>query len=66
MAVIDAVARHIPGVLGKNESLEENRVAGAETFTRPAVLKHKNRSYKVPKLLLSGHHANIESWRAKS
>ncbi len=63
MVVIDAVSRQIPGVLGKRESLEENRVSTSEVYTRPEVLKHKGKAYRVPRVLLSGHHARIEDWR---
>ena len=65
MAIIDAAARQIKGVLGKFESLEESRVASHEIYTRPEVLKIKNKSYKVPKVLLSGHHAKMDVWKSK-
>lgn len=65
MAIIDAAARQIKGVLGKFESLEESRVASHEIYTRPEVLKVKGKAYKVPKVLLSGHHANIDALRSK-
>ena len=65
MAIIDATARQIKGVLGKFESLEESRVASHEIYTRPEVLKVKGKSYRVPKVLLSGHHANIDALRNK-
>ncbi len=63
MAVIDAVSRRIKGVLGTFESVEEKRISSSETYTRPEVLKYKGKNYKVPKILLSGHHKNIEEWR---
>ena len=66
MAIIDATARQIKGVLGKFESLEESRVASHEIYTRPEVLKEKGKSYRVPKVLLSGHHANMDSWKSKN
>ncbi|MEI7720043.1 MAG: tRNA (guanosine(37)-N1)-methyltransferase TrmD [bacterium] len=71
LTIIDATARQIPGVLGKFESLEEGRVASHEIYTRPEVLMHKdskgkNKNYTVPKVLLSGHHANMEEWRKKT
>ncbi|KKU70901.1 MAG: tRNA (guanine-N(1)-)-methyltransferase [Candidatus Beckwithbacteria bacterium GW2011_GWA2_47_25] len=66
MAIIDATARQIKGVLGKFESLEESRVASHEIYTRPEVLKVKGKSYRVPKVLLSGHHANMDSWKSKN
>ncbi len=66
MLVTDAVARHIPGVLGKNESLEERRYGtGLAAYTRPEALKYKGKTYKVPKVLLSGNHNEIEKFRAK-
>lgn len=63
MTMADAVARHIPGVLGKAESLEENRTASPEVYTRPEVFVHKGKKYRVPKVLLSGNHKDIEKWR---
>lgn len=63
MALVDAVSRQIPGVLGSIESLEEGRAAGSEMYTRPEVLKHKGKNYKVPKVLLSGDHKKIEEWK---
>lgn len=65
MAIIDATARQIKGVLGKFESLEESRVASCEVYTRPEVLKVKGKNYKVPKVLLSGHHAKMDVWKSK-
>ncbi|MDO8481758.1 MAG: tRNA (guanosine(37)-N1)-methyltransferase TrmD [bacterium] len=61
--VIDAVARFVPGVLGKAESLERSRVSSPEVYTRPEVLVWKGKKYRVPKVLLSGHQANIEKWK---
>jgi tRNA (guanine37-N1)-methyltransferase len=61
--VVDAVARHIPGVLGKAESLEEKRGAlGAPAYTRPEVFKWRGKEYKAPKVLLSGNHKKIKEW----
>lgn len=65
LAIIDATARQIPGVLGKFESLEESRVASHDTYTRPEVLKIKGKSFRVPKVLLSGNHAKIDALRSK-
>ena len=65
LTIIDAVARQIPGVLGKGESLEETRSASSEVYTRPEEFLYKKKNHKVPKVLLSGNHADIESWRAK-
>lgn len=65
MIVLDAVTRQLPGVLGKDESVEERRVASPEVYTRPEALKHGGKKYRVPKVLLSGHHEEIEKWRRK-
>lgn len=61
--MIDAIARFIPGVLGKIESLERNRVSSPEVYTRPDELVWKKKKYKVPEVLKSGHHANINKWK---
>lgn len=63
LAIIDCAARQIKGVLGKFESLEESRVASHDIYTRPEVLSVKGKTYKVPKVLLSGHRANIDLWK---
>ena len=66
MVVIEAVARLIPGVLGKPQLLKE-RVTKTKGFieypqyTRPEVF----RKWRVPKVLLSGHHKKIAEWRKK-
>ena len=63
MVVMDAVSRMVPGVLtnddsGMDESFE-NDLLEYPQYTRPEVY----RDMKVPDILLSGHHANIERWR---
>ena len=63
LIALDAVSRQIDGVLGKKESLEEDRVASFEVYTRPEILKYRNRDYQVPKVLLSGNHRKIDEWR---
>lgn len=65
MTIIDATARQIKGVLGKFESLEEGRVASHDVYTRPETITYKKKKYTVPRVLLSGHHANIDGHRAK-
>ena len=64
MVVIDAITRLIPGVLGDDESaLDESFSHGLleyPHYTRPAEF----RGMAVPEILLSGHHAEIEKWRA--
>ena len=66
MILIDSISRQIPGVLGKYESLEEERVSSSEVYTRPERLVYKGKSYKVPKVLLSGHHKRINEWKKRA
>lgn len=61
--LIDAISRFVPGVLGKAESLEASRVSSPEVYTRPEVLTWKGKKRRVPKVLLSGNHAEIEKWK---
>jgi tRNA (guanine37-N1)-methyltransferase len=68
MVVIDAVTRLLPGALGDDESSIDESFSdpgwpGLEYphYTRPAEF----REMKVPEILLSGHHAEIEKWRAE-
>ena len=63
MIVIDAVSRQIPGVLGKFESVEEERTASPDTYTRPEILVWKTKKYRVPQVLLGGNHKLIEEWK---
>ncbi len=66
MVIVDAVARHIPGVLGKKESREEERQGvGIPAYTRPEVFVWRGKKYKVPPVLLSGDHKKVEAWRKK-
>lgn len=63
MIVIEAVSRHIKGVLGKQESLEEIK-GSYPVYTRPEVFVTKEgKKWSVPSVLLSGHHKKIEEWR---
>lgn len=64
MVIVDAVTRQVPGVLGDDESLEEKRVASRDVYTRPEVITYRGRHFRVPKVLLSGHHARIDQWRS--
>ncbi len=66
MVIMDTTARQIKGVLGDIESLEENRISSSEFYTRPESFKYKKKNYKVPKVLLSGHHEEIEKWKQKN
>ena len=63
MVLIDSISRQIKSVLGKYESLEEERVSSSEVYTRPEVLKYKGKNYRVPQVLLSGNHAKIDEWK---
>ncbi|MBP6912810.1 MAG: tRNA (guanosine(37)-N1)-methyltransferase TrmD [Candidatus Pacebacteria bacterium] len=63
MIMIDCVSRQIPGVLGNFDSREEERVSSSEIYTRPEIIEHKGKKHKVPKVLLSGNHKEIEEWK---
>jgi tRNA (guanine37-N1)-methyltransferase len=64
MVVIDAITRLIPGVLGgassaEKESFAEDKEKEHPHYTRPEAF----RGLKVPEILLSGNHKEIEAWR---
>lgn len=66
LAIMEAVARLIPGVLGNARSAEQDsftdELSGlleAPAYTKPASWRGR----EVPEVLLSGHHARIEQWR---
>jgi tRNA (guanine37-N1)-methyltransferase len=63
LAVIDAVSRLIPGVLGSADSPVDESFTGGlleyPHYTRPPIFE----GHAVPEVLLSGHHAEIERWR---
>ncbi|MBI4121057.1 MAG: tRNA (guanosine(37)-N1)-methyltransferase TrmD [Parcubacteria group bacterium] len=75
MIIVSAVARLIPGVITLESLKEEsffNTVLKGELqggvleyphYTRPEVLEHAGKKYRVPKVLLSGDHKKIEEWR---
>lgn len=63
MLMIDVISRQVEGVLGNYGSIEESRTASPDVYTRPESFKYKGRVYKVPKVLLSGHHDKIEEWK---
>ncbi len=65
MAIVDAVTRRLPGVLGKDASVEERRIASSAVYTRPETILYKKKKYRVPAVLQTGHHANIDAWRSK-
>jgi tRNA (guanine37-N1)-methyltransferase len=66
MVVIDSVARLVPGVLGGDNSLQDesfvNRMLEYPQYTRPAEF----RGMKVPEVLTSGHHSKIEEWKREN
>ena len=63
MIIVDAVARLVPGVLHNNASAEfesfQDNLLEYPQYSRPEVWHEK----RVPEVLLSGHHANVEKWR---
>ena len=63
MVMIDAISRLIPGVLHNDVSAEfesfQDNLLEYPQYTRPEEWHGK----KVPEILLSGHHANVEKWR---
>ncbi len=74
MALVDSVSRLIPGVLGNLESLSEESFSDSKfenenskpnleypQYTKPAEFN----GWKVPEILLSGHHKEIEKWKNK-
>jgi tRNA (guanine37-N1)-methyltransferase len=63
MAIVDAVSRRLPCVLGKDASVEERRVASSAVYTRPEKVVYKGKIYQVPKILQTGNHAAIDAWR---
>ncbi len=65
MILIDSITRRLPGVLGDNLSIEESRVASRDVYTRPETFEYKKKKYRVPKILLGGHHAKIDEWKLK-
>lgn len=66
LVMIDSIVRLLPGVLGNEESLDNEShqvsgVAGYPQYTRPASYL----GWKVPEVLLSGDHQKIDQWRTK-
>jgi tRNA (guanine37-N1)-methyltransferase len=63
LSVIDAVSRHIPGVLGNQDSAQAESFANglleAPQFTRPRVFEEQ----EIPAILLEGNHQRIRRWR---
>jgi len=63
VVLVDAIVRLLPGALGHQQSAADDSFSGelleAPQYTRPAEF----RGWKVPEVLLSGNHAEIEKWR---
>ncbi len=79
MAVVDSVTRLLPGVLGNAGSLMEesfnqtnlqSKISNLKSleypqYTRPEIFEAEGKKYRVPKILLSGNHGEIDKWRRK-
>jgi tRNA (guanine37-N1)-methyltransferase len=74
LVVLDAIARHVPGVVGDEQSVKEDSFARGlldfPQYTRPAELPYRangsdDRMLRVPDVLLSGNHAQIRRWRKR-
>jgi tRNA (guanine37-N1)-methyltransferase len=70
MVIMDSITRLLPDVLGEPESLKEESHSTPgyleyPQYSRPEVVKIKNRNARVPKILLSGHHEKIRAWRTQ-
>lgn len=63
LIVAETVSRHVKGVLGKEESLEENK-GSYPVYTRPPIFHPRTKKkWAVPEVLMSGDHKKIEEWR---
>jgi tRNA (guanine37-N1)-methyltransferase len=66
LVIVEAVTRLVPGVIGKEESHEQDSFQDGfldhPHYTRPAEF----RGLSVPEVLLSGNHAEIERWRREA
>jgi len=67
MVILEAVSRHLPGVIGHEQALDEETFSKDKDYieypqyTRPEVFKNM----KVPQVLLGGNHQKIKEWRGK-
>jgi len=67
LVVLEAVTRLVPGVVGREDSVEQ------DSFSEPGLLDHPHytrprelRGMSVPDVLISGHHAEVERWRREA
>jgi tRNA (guanine37-N1)-methyltransferase len=67
LVITETILRLIPGVLGKDESADHEtfseKLLEYPQYTKPEVLEVKGKKMRVPKVLLTGHHANVAKWR---
>jgi tRNA (guanine37-N1)-methyltransferase len=67
LVITEAIIRLRPGIIGKLESTENESFATSlleyPQYTKPEVWKIKGKTLKVPDVLRTGHHSNIEKWR---
>lgn len=73
MIVTEAVARHIPGVVGHDDALKDETFSHSENYgeypqyTRPEVfVDDEGKEMKVPDVLVSGDHKKIEEWKEEN
>jgi len=69
--IIDSITRLLPEVLGNSESsIDESHsqpgILEYPQYTKPVEIILNKKKYKVPEVLLSGHHENIKKWREKN
>lgn len=70
MAIVDSIARLLPCVLGNtqssiNESHTLKNILEHPQYTRPEIFFADKKSYRVPKILLSGNHKKVKEWQEK-
>jgi tRNA (guanine37-N1)-methyltransferase len=69
LAVAESILRLVPGVLGKDGSADAESFSQSmleyPQYTKPEVFEAGGKKLRVPTVLLTGHHANIEKWRAE-
>lgn len=67
LVMTESIVRFVPGVLGKDESADTESFAEGlleyPQYTKPEILTIKGKKLRVPQVLLTGHHANVNKWR---